>query len=374
MNQKVLEKLFENYIAKFDAMNTNRNDEFFKWEDVFAFQRVFDLDAEDFPAMLKEAKVISGNLIDSYMQPFGFLVVLAEKHGESERVRQMLKGLLAPSLDLVEEQERIDAFLKSCEELLDRYYPGSHMYQNDQRSAMGYLWLNDPEHHYLAKQTEAQFVAEAVEFYDDWGTYGGFKLDVFYRFCDQLRDAIAKSDLMQKSIRLRSNYAKSPMHPDENLHILVFDLIFCAYHYDLLDGAPIQKRTPAEIKDLKQKQAIASEKLEVYCQAEADMQQLYDVRNQLLGMLESGAVVTHKTFGHGTFAGEHSNTYAFSFGDQQKGFLLAAFASGILVIDHPDFNTLVSKNRTAMEKEYYYSQKMKSAAKDLEAYVEYLET
>lgn len=34
----------------------------------------------------------------------------------------------------------------------------------------------------------------------------------------------------------RKNYAEKPLHPDTELHILAFDVIFCSTVYNLFEG------------------------------------------------------------------------------------------------------------------------------------------
>lgn len=92
----------------------------------------------------------------------------------------MFKGLFAEDGgDLVQRQKKIDVFLSRADELLRKYYLTSHMFINTQQSAMAYLWFYDPNTYYYYKATEAKYLADCVEFYDDWGTYSDFYLDVY---------------------------------------------------------------------------------------------------------------------------------------------------------------------------------------------------
>ena len=100
--------------------------------------------------MLKKACRATVNMIDNYMQPFSGLVVMAEKDGEAETIRKMFRQLYAEDGgDLTIRQQKITAFLASCDELLAKNYPSSHLYKNDQRSAMAYLWFYDPDNNYM---------------------------------------------------------------------------------------------------------------------------------------------------------------------------------------------------------------------------------
>lgn len=82
MNSQHPNTIFNNYISRFERINepggANEN---YKWYVVRNFQKVFDIDATDFAAMLKKACKATENMIDNYMQPFSGLVVMAEKYG-----------------------------------------------------------------------------------------------------------------------------------------------------------------------------------------------------------------------------------------------------------------------------------------------------
>ena len=69
MNKKHLNQIFEAYIKNFQEMNSYPASEYYKWSAILEFQDVFDLDAPDFYAMLKKAKLATKNVIDSFNQP-----------------------------------------------------------------------------------------------------------------------------------------------------------------------------------------------------------------------------------------------------------------------------------------------------------------
>jgi len=249
MNRKNLNQIFDAYIQHFAVLNDSHNNESYKWSAIVDFQKAFDLSvsADGFAGMLKEAKDATENLIDSYTQPFHGLYELAKR--EPETVRAMLTALLEDDGgDLVARQGKIDTFLSECDQLVENYFPGSHLYKNDQRSAMAYLFLNDPDSHYLYKATECKYLAECVGFYDDWGTMANFKIDVFYRFCDELIEEIKATPALIATHQSRFAAAKRPMFEDEMLHVLVFDIIYCAHTYNLYTGLSFDKVTSADRK------------------------------------------------------------------------------------------------------------------------------
>jgi len=376
MNIKNLNKVFDNYIQKFEFINNAENNESYKWSAVLEYQKAFDLDAEDFVAVLKKAKQASGNLIDSQVQPFGGLVVMAEKNGEAETIREMFRNLYAEDngdLDVI--QKKIDSFLASCDALLDKHYPGSHLYANDQRTAMGYLWLYNPDKYFFCKTTQAQYLAKCIEFYDSWGTYANFSLPVFYRFCNVLLDAIKGNQQLLDTHRSRFECAEKEMHPDTEYHILLVDIIFCSQIYGLYDGVTIQERSSSEIKLYLERKAKAADLLAKVQSAEETVSLLHEARAIFDGWLTAGATVRHKAWGEAIYKGTNKGYLSFYFPkiDDTKTFMLSSFANGFLTIDTPEYREVMDKYHTAIAIDLRAYNNLESAKKALQPYEEYLD-
>ena len=376
MNIKNLNKVFDNYIQKFEFINNAENNESYKWSAVLEYQKAFDLDAEDFVAVLKKAKQASGNLIDSQVQPFGGLVVMAEKNGEAETIREMFRNLYAEDngdLDVI--QKKIDSFLASCDALLDKHYPGSHLYANDQRTAMGYLWLYNPDKYFFCKTTQAQYLAKCIEFYDSWGTYANFSLPVFYRFCNVLLDAIKGNQQLLDTHRSRFECAEKEMHPDTEYHILLVDIIFCSQIYGLYDGVTIQERSSSEIKLYLERKAKAADLLAKVQSAEETVSLLHEARAIFDGWLTAGAAVRHKAWGEAIYKGTSKGYLSFYFPkiDDTKTFMLSSFANGFLTIDTPEYREVMDKYHTAIAIDLRAYNNLESAKKALQPYEEYLD-
>lgn len=377
MNRKNLTQIFDNYVARFEELTALPDpDESYKWRAVHNFQAVFDLNAPDFAAMLKTACKATSNMIDSQMQPFGGLVVMAEKDGEAETIRQMFRALYAEDGgDLAVRQDKIDAFLKSCDALLAKHYPGSFRYKNDQRSAMAYLWFHEPDTHYLCKTTEARYLADAAEFYDDWGTYASFRLKVFYRFCDALIEEMRRHPALMAVHKSRFEGHESKMHPDNALHILAFDVIYCAATYGLYTGVAAKRLTAADIRLYQQRKAKAAELSAALTQAEADMRLLQDGIAKAQAFVRSGAGIRHRVYGDGVlqkFDGQYL-TVLFPRLNAAKQFVLAsALANGYLTLDAPDLASFLSEYGAVLRQAEEIPKRLEAAQKDLEPYISYL--
>lgn len=378
MNLKNLNLIFENYISRFESFNEPKgSNESYKWFAVHNFQDAFDIDAPDFAAMLKKACRATENLIDSYMQPFSGLVVMAEKDGEAETIREMFRLLYADDGgDLTVRQDKITEFLKSCDELLEKHYPASHLYKNDQRSAMAYLWFYDPDNNYMCKTTEAQYLADAVEFYDEWGTYASFKLDVYYRFCDALIEEIRKYPALLTIHQSRFEGHESEMHPDTALHILVFDIIYCARTYGLYSGVEIKDISAEDKRLYQQRKEKAIQLASCLAVAEENMMLLQEGLDEAKAIIESGAAIKHKSFGVGVlqnFDGTYL-TIKFPGIDAPKKFELASsLSNGFLTLDSPCFSSFIDRYGAIMKQTSRIPQQLKSAEAALEPYLQYLD-
>ena len=376
MNRKNLNQIFDAYIQHFAVLNDSHNNESYKWSAIVDFQKAFDLSvsADGFAGMLKEAKDATENLIDSYTQPFHGLYELAKR--EPETVRAMLTALLEDDGgDLVARQEKIDNFLAECDQLVESYFPGSHLYKNDQRSAMAYLFLNDPDNHYLYKATEAKYLADCVGFYDDWGTMSNFKLDVFHRFCDELIEEIKATPALIATHQSRFVDAGKPMHEDELLHVLVFDIIYCAHTYNLYSGLSFDKVTSADRKLYQERKAKAQELAAALRKVEDEIVLLDEARTYFGKAITSGASVTHKMFGPVVVESIADGFVSLKIqknGEIKKFGLLNCIAGGFVKIDVPDFDEMLARYMTAMVSEYTLPQRLKSAQDALQPYEKYL--
>lgn len=377
MNRNNLNQIFDAYIQQFELLNDSHNNETYKWSAIIEFQKAFDLSVSDdaFAGMLKEAKDATENIIDSYTQPFHGLVELAKK--EPETVRAMLTALLEDDGgDLTARQDKIDTFLEECDQLIERYFPGSHLYKNDQRSAMAYLFFNDPDNHYLYKATEAKYLADCICFYDDWGTMSAFKLDIYHRFCDELIEHIKATPALIATHQSRFASVTKPMHEDESLHVLVFDIIYCAHTYNLYSGMKFDKVTSADRKLYQERKAKAQELLAALRKAEEESRLLEEAREYFTNVITSGAPVSHKLFGAVNVEGLTDGFVALKLhknGEVKRFGLLNCIAGGFVKVDVPGFDACVAKYKTAMMSEFSLAQRLKSAREALQPYEKYLD-
>jgi len=377
LNSNSLNGLIASYIEHFERINNNINNENYKWCAIVDFQAAFDLSAADdaFADMLKKSRDATSNLIDSSTQPFFGLVQLAKR--EPAAIRSLLKALLADDGgNLSLRQERINAFVAGCDRLTERYFPGSHLYRNDQRSAMAYQFLNDPENHYLYKATESKSFANCVGFYDDWGSMTAFRLDVFYRFCDEVLAGIKANQALLDTHQSRFAGAKRPMYPDPSLHVLLFDLIYCAHAYALSAGAQFERVTAAARKLYQERRAKARELAAALREAEQAASLLDEARTYFRRAFTSGAAMTHKAFGPVEVVQIDRELVTLKLrktGELKKFGLLSCVSNGFIKIDVPDFEEKLEKYKDVLPREASLPKACARAREALRPYEEYLD-
>nr|MCR4903227.1 hypothetical protein [Butyrivibrio sp.] len=172
MNKDNLRQIFDNYIKRFDEFD-QKYTETYKWKICRKYPELMhdalNSEPDEFADKLKAVKYCTYNIIDSYTQPFGGLVDFAREDPVS--VQNMFKNLYEEDNgDLKIRMEKISDFFTKSGELLERFTPGSYLFAQNSHSVSSYLFLNDPDNHYMYKATQSQRFADCVEFLDDWGT------------------------------------------------------------------------------------------------------------------------------------------------------------------------------------------------------------
>ena len=98
MNQANLAKLFHNYIESYNVLTDAEHDELYKWRAVNHFQKHWNLEADEFGEMFKQAMEQSFNIVNnSIVQPANGIVFLCKQDKKTEEeVREEFRKLLAP--------------------------------------------------------------------------------------------------------------------------------------------------------------------------------------------------------------------------------------------------------------------------------------
>ncbi len=342
MNKNTIQQIFGNYIAEFDLINNEENNETFKWYAAYEFPSLMDKALEKsgspFATALAKVKKCTGNLIDGkILQPFGALVTLAKK--EPDTVKQLFLDLYEDDGgDFHVRETLIQNFITAANELAAKYDLDPFTRKQDIQSVSAYLFFRDPEHNYLFRPEQSKDFAIYIEFTEDWGKGDHIKLDIYYKMCDWLVDQITSSaDLLAADASRFVTGDPAKMYDDPAKHLLAYDIIRCADVYDLCDDIPLkakQKQGTSTLPTYSEKCAEAAELYDKYKKAEADQKELQDALASLETVVKEGTKLTHDKFGAGdvTACSNGLMTVTFADGTERKFKTEVVFGSGFATL------------------------------------------
>lgn len=293
----------------------------------------------------------------------------------------MFQDLYVDTNGNIEQQmEQIRCFFDKCNELLEKYYPGSYLYKQNSHSVSSYLFLYDPNHHYMYKATQSQVMADCIEFYDDWGTGDNINLLIYYRMCDEILAEIKNSPelLATNKSRYDGNLRLRPgkLHNDEELHILLFDIIYCSQVYNLYEGMVFKRPKSKEKQLIIEQKNKAKTLLSNYEQAKANAIQLEEATNYFVGIANEIKVVKHKTYGECEILSvneKYLKIKSEKTGEEKQLSLAIVIANGIVSFAVEGFAEKVKEYAPIMKKVDSIPRMLESAAVALKPYEEYLD-
>lgn len=195
-------------------------DEKYKWEAVQHFQNTWDVNAEDFPAMLHQALDKTINLLASAGNfPRAMIEEFAKK--DPEQVRSMFLALFDEQSDII---KRIEVFKTQAEHLLKTYGGSAKNHYQDENTITTYLWLRYPDKYYIYKYTEAKAVARTLgsNIVIKKGAYADNirgSLELYDAICEALQ-----SD--EELVALFQAQLTDDCYPDPKLRTLAIDVGF----------------------------------------------------------------------------------------------------------------------------------------------------
>jgi len=306
MNREKVNAVIQQYIEKFDTFNdVNGFDEGYKWRAISNFKKHWDIAAEDFAAMFDKAVELFENLIDEkFAHPLQAFRKLFE-FKETEFVREQFRTLFYTddSGDLEKRQDRIDCFVEAINNQVNTHV-SSKIFQISRRTAIFFLNAYCPEDNFIYKATEATNWATDMEFASDIGGGASFSLKAYYRMCYETLEIMKESEEFL-ALNLK-RFQKEAVGFDDELHIAVFDLIYCYDSYMISPydkGLTIkQKKEKSEAKkNISSMQQELSQVVEEAEKLESEIKSLQaklDSEGQLLSGMK-GCAVSHKKYGDG---------------------------------------------------------------------------
>ena len=213
-----LEPIIAGYKAYFPI---HWEDEKYKWEAIKHFQDHWNIDAENFGDMFKQATDKTFNLLASgYAYPRGMITNFAK--ADDEGTRAMFRALFDESVDLA---ARVDAFQTAAENMRAKYDDGTwrNHYQNT-NAISTYLWLRYPDKYYIYKYE--LFKAAATELTADYmpkrngsvdSLIGGFKM--YDEICKVVASDESLKEMIQKALT-------PSCYPDPEMRTATIDVGF----------------------------------------------------------------------------------------------------------------------------------------------------
>jgi len=211
----------------------------YKWIAVKHFQEKWDIEAEDFVAMFKDATSKCYNLLDSMNYfPRGMIINFAEQ--DKEAVRKMFVELFDEGTSVV---DRVNKFIQEAERIRFTYGDkkwGSH-YQNV-NSVSTYLWLKYPDKYYIYKYSECKQAAAILE--SEFKVKKGAKSEVlieFMKFYDEVSMKVA-TDV--ETIEMFNSALTPECYADPYYKTLTIDIgFYLSRYYDpagsTIDSPPV---------------------------------------------------------------------------------------------------------------------------------------
>ena len=303
MSKENLNKIINNYIKDIPKIYNEEHDELFKWRAVKHFQDNWNIDADDFAKMLKEAMSETSIFINNAtVQPLNGLLKLAEIDPIS--VKEMFETLYECNSKPVNERNIvIDECLRNINSKIKENFGDSWKYKQEKRTIIFYMTILNPDDNYFYKSTEAMNMARCIE-YADLSTGSNFRLESYYKMCEQIKEFIKENSEL---IKVHKSYLTDECWEDNNLNLLVFNIIYSAHAYGYyMKNDIVLKKKSYSTKDQKIKDAIEDKKakeieLVSYRKELADV---IDYLDNLDEIFEIGLEINHVKFGHGNVIGQ----------------------------------------------------------------------
>jgi len=210
---------------KRDFANFQWEDERYKWEAVKCFQDHWDLQAEDFPGMLRRALDKTYNLLAS-TNNFPREMLIGFANAAPDAVRSAFAVLFDESRDLI---ERVEYFKAQADRLLEEYGDGAKQHFQRENAISTYLWLRYPDKYYIYKYSEVRTVSKVLlsSYVFKKGAYAANLrncIDFYNEICDFLRQDGELRGMLERHLT-------KECYPDPALRTLTIDVGFYISRY-----------------------------------------------------------------------------------------------------------------------------------------------
>lgn len=216
IDETIVKQHLESYKTVFKSRWKNEN---FKWKAIKCFQNSWDINANDFSAMLKVS--LSKDVLESAKYfPAGMITIFAEQAPET--VRSMFANLFDENKDLC---ERVKTFKKESEILLEKYGKGAKNHYQKESAICTYLWLRYPDKYYIYKYNDIKDISNTfkTDYQFKKGDYDNNIVNYIKQF-DDVRSIVSEDEEL---VEMFNNIITNDCYSDPQLNTLTFD--FCFY-------------------------------------------------------------------------------------------------------------------------------------------------
>ena len=327
MNYNNLHELINRYEQNFNLINNAEHNEIFKWKATKQFNSVWystTAGSVPFSKLFSEAKKECSVFIDNaQVSPTNGIVKMAE--AEPEEIERLFREVLIAddSGDIVSRQNNLEAFLEGTELVRQKHFPQYWKFKQDRHAASCYLFFINPSDNFVYRYSEAETFAQYIEFGMDIGSGSDFSLEKYYKMCEEIVAALKEhATLLEKHFKLIEDNPE--YYKDESLHLLAFDLMYCARCYGFYDGLSHASKKDS-VKAYKLEQLREKERQELQEKIDSIDHAISELELSLDGYTDISLLnveVYQPMYGKGIVIDQQINKIKVKFADVEKIFMI----------------------------------------------------
>lgn len=325
MNYENLNTLINRYEENYYMVNNAEHDEKFKWAAVRCFRDAWFAEntGKTFAQLFSEATKESSVLINNSMiSPTAGIVKMAEQ--KPSEVEELFRNVLFAPYETVDElQNHMDLFLEGIEKIRQDLFPQYYRYKQERHAASCYLSFFAPSDHFIYRYSEAEEFAKYIEFGKDLGSGENFCLANYYEMAEIVVKALSEhTSLMDKYKALICSDPRC--FNDESLHIMAFDLMYCARCYNFYNGLThAQKKDSIRAYNAQQlKEREAEERQKRINEVENEIHKLDLMIEPFAEISLLGVKVHQGKYGDGVIVKQDVNRIVVRFEGQEASYII----------------------------------------------------
>lgn len=222
IDRQSLDEVLAQYKENFSS---HWKEEKYKWEAIKCFQDNWDINAQDFPAMLSKSLSKTGNLLASANSyPRQIIEIFAQK--DTEEVRGMFQTLFDENKDIA---KRFKIFEAKSSSLFEMYPINYKNHNQDATVMLTYLWLRYPDKYWFYRFMQVKLFSSRLK--SDYVFKKGANvanLIACMDFYNEVRDVIARDSEL---VDMFSAALTDDCYPDPQLVTLTADVAYFSKNY-----------------------------------------------------------------------------------------------------------------------------------------------